>query len=287
MSVSRNHGYVEGVRRIRLQYRSWEVSRARATLIFIHGLSDHGGRYEGFGERMAEFGCSTFILDLRGHGHSEGRRGHVQRFDVYLQDIERFRREVQGSTPPGKPTFLIGHSMGALIVLRYLQQYDPPFRGAVLSAPWLGTMVQVPRWKVTAARALDRVLPALPMPASIPSEYLSHDRTVVERYRHDPLVHGRITPRLFVETAEAMRLAVEQSDRVRVPLLVLLAGQDHLVDTRRALTFARSLRQTDVTVRVYPDFYHELFLEIEREIVYQDMRAWLMRRLAAEMSESR
>ncbi len=283
MSVARNHGYVEGVGRIRLQYRSWEVTRARATLIFIHGLSDHGGRYEGFGDRMAEFGCSTFILDLRGHGYSEGRRGHIRRFDVYLQDIERFRREVLGSTSPAKQTFLVGHSMGGLIVLRYLQQYDPPFRGAVLSAPWLGTMVDVPRWKIAAARTLERVLPALPIPAGIPTDYLSHDRTVVDRYRHDPLVHGRITPRLFAETAEAMRLALEQADRVTVPLLLLLAGQDRLVDTRRALAFGRSLRASDVTVRLYPDLYHELFLETEREIVFQDVRAWLTRQLTGDM----
>lgn len=283
--LARNHGYVEGVGRIRLQYRSWEVSRARATLLFIHGLSDHSGRYEGFGDRMADFGFSTFMLDLRGHGYSEGRRGHVRRFGAYLQDLERFRREVQGLTAPGKPVFLIGHSMGGLIALRYIQEYDPPFRGVVLSAPWLGTMVQVPRWKITAAHVLDRALPALPLPAGIPAEYLSHDRSVVERYRHDPLVHGRVTPRLYVETAEAMRLALQQSDRVRLPLLFLLAGEDRLVDTRRARAFAGSLIHADVAVRLYPDLYHELFLENEREMVYQDLRDWLVR-YAASAAES-
>lgn len=280
MTAFRNHGYFEGVGRIRLQYRSTEVSNARAALLLVHGLSDHSGRYQEFCAAMADFGFSTFALDLRGHGHSEGRRGHVRRFDIFLQDLERFRREIQGLAPPGRPLFLLGQSMGGLIVLRYLEEYDAGgFSGAVLTSPWLGTSVQVPRWKVNMAHALSRVLPALPLSAGIPAELLSHDPRVADAYRQDPLVHNRITPRLYTESAEAMRLASERSDRVSIPLLFLLGGDDRIVDTPRAVALARSLRIGDVAIRVYPGQYHELFNEADRDLVLQDLREWLGRHM--------
>lgn len=278
MTVFRNHGYFEGVGRVRLQYRSTELSNARGSLLLIHGLSDHSGRYDDFATVMAEYGFSTFALDLRGHGHSEGRRGYVRRFDVFLQDIERFRREVQGLAAPGRALFLVGHSMGGLITLRYLEEYDPSgFAGAVLVSPWLGTSFPVPRWKVNAAHALSRILPSLPLAAKLPAEFLSHDQRIVRAYREDALVHDRITPRLYTESARAMRLAFERNERVTLSLLFLLADDDHIVDTPRTVAFARSLRAPDVTIRVYPGQYHELFNELDRDLVLRDLRDWLVR----------
>ncbi|MGH7482883.1 MAG: alpha/beta fold hydrolase, partial [Longimicrobiales bacterium] len=166
MNIGRSHGYLEGVGRLRLHYRVWEATDPRAGLLLIHGLSDHSGRYTELGEHMASVGLSTYALDLRGHGYSEGRRGHARSFELFLQDLERFRREVQGLTRPGLDLFLLGHSMGGLVVIRYLEEYDVPLGGAVLVSPWLGTALPVPRWKLNLARVLGRVLPALPIPAN-------------------------------------------------------------------------------------------------------------------------
>ncbi len=278
MTLVRSTGYFEGVGRIRLQYRSWEVPGGRGSLLVIHGLAEHGGRYEDFADRMAAAGFSTFILDLRGHGHSEGRRGYIRRFDVFLQDLERFRREIHGSMVPGRPVFLLGQSMGGLIGLRYVQEYEPPFQGVILSSPWLGTMMEVPRWKAVLGRLLDRVLPAFPFHAGIPADALSHDPAVVADYRRDPLVHGRITPRLFSETGEAMRLAFDQIGRIATPLLFLVAGGDRIVDSARTRAFARGIRTAPVQVRYYPDLYHDLLHELDRAVVLQDIRAWMLRR---------
>src|SRR5690606_16896350 len=123
-TLTHSHGYFEGVRRLRLQYRTWEVPDARGAVVLIHGFSEHSGRYEGVAGHLAGFGLSTFALDLRGHGRSDGRRGHVPRFEVYLQELDRFRREVQGVVGPELPLFLLGHSMGGLIALRYLQEFE-------------------------------------------------------------------------------------------------------------------------------------------------------------------
>ena len=277
--LRRSEGSFEGVGRLRLRYRTTEVQRARAAILVVHGLGEHGARYDDFATRVAGYGISTFAFDLRGHGISDGRRGHVSNFDILLQDVDRFRREVVGCIDPRTPLFLLGQSMGGLIVLRYLEEYDAPLAGAVLCAPWLGTAVEIPRWQVTAARALTHVLPAVPFRNRIDPERLSRDPDVVDAYREDPLVHDRITPRLFTEASEAMGVVLQRSERITVPLLFLLPGADRIVDTQRSLAFARSLSAAEVTIRQYPGHYHELLNEPDRIAIVRDLRDWLAARL--------
>ncbi len=279
-SAQRHHGYLHGVGGLRLHYRSWEAAGTpRAALVVVHGLTEHSGRYDELGESMAAHAISTFAMDLRGHGSSDGRRGHVPRFEVFLQDLDRFRREVQGLVDPACPLFLLGQSLGGLIVLRYLEEYDAPFRGGIIVSPWLATAVEVPRWKATAARLLERVLPAFPFSIGIRGEQLSHDAAVVAAYRDDPLVHGRITPRLFAETSIAMGQALQRRERIAVPILFLLGGEDHLVDIQRALAFARSLSRPDITLDVFPGMLHEPLNEVGRREVRLEIRDWLVSHL--------
>jgi len=278
--VRRSDGTVLSVGRITLHYRAWEAASARAVIIVVHGLGEHGGRYERFGSAMAGFGFSSYALDLRGHGSSEGKRGHVPTFGVFLQDLDRFRREVQDFTPAHTPLFLMGHSMGGLIALRYQQEYRTTVAGAVISAPWLATALPIPRWKVTTAAALARVLPALPMSNHLEASDLSHDPAVAEAYRADPLVHGRITPRLFVEASAAMGLVLQRSDRLSRPLLFLIPGADRIVDAQRSLRFARQLPAELTTIKLYPGMYHEVFNEVDRETALRDIRDWIAARIA-------
>lgn len=278
-ALQQNHGYMEGVGRLRLHYRSWEVEEPRGALIVVHGLFEHSRRYEEFASFMAAHGFSTFALDLRGHGASEGRRGHVKRFDVLLQDVDRFRREVQSLISTDLPLFLIGHSLGGLIGLRYLEEYEADLHGAILISPWLGNAVSVPRWQVLAAAVLNRVMPAFPFPFRMDADELTHDSERAEDYRNDPVIHSTITPRLFTETSSAIELALRRGDRISVPLLFVLAGDDRIVDTHRSLAFARSLPSDDIAVEVLDGYYHEILNEVDRTIPLDAIRGWLEDRL--------
>jgi lysophospholipase len=277
--AGQHHGYLEGVGRIRLHYRTWEVEDPQAALMVVHGLFEHGRRYEEFALYMASHGFATYVLDLRGHGASEGRRGHVRSFDVLLQDVDRFRREVQGLVPVDVPLFLVGHSLGGLISLRYLEEYDTPFHGAILTSPWLGTAVEVPRWQVLAANVLNRILPAFPFPFRLDPSDLSHDTDRNEDYRNDPEIHSTITPRLFTETSSAIEQALRRGDRVGVPALFLLAGADRIVDTARSLAFARSLPSDRIDIEVLEGQYHEVLQEKERIATLGQIREWIQARL--------
>ena len=275
--VLQSHGYLEAVGGVRLHYRTWEVPEARAALVVLHGLTEHAGRYAGLGSAMAAHGIATYAVDLRGHGSSEGRRGHVARFEVFLQDVDRFRREVQGLVDPFCPLFLVGQGLGGLIALRYLEEYDSPFRGGIALAPWLAGALPMPRWKVATAAFLSRLLPALPLSAGIRAEDLSHDDDVVAAYLADPLVHHTVTPRLFTEASAAMGLALQRADRLTTPLLFLLPGSDRVCDSGRAGAFATAFHGSDVTVRVFPGLYHDLLGEVERAVVREEIRAWVDR----------
>jgi len=273
------HGYFEGVGRVRLHYRAWEVDTPRAALILIHGMFEHSRRYQEFAQTMAADRFSTYAFDLRGHGASEGRRGHVSRFAVLLQDVDRFRREVQGVAPPALPLFLVGHSLGGLVALRYIEEYDTPLAGAVITSPWLGTAVAVPRWQVLMANVLDRVLPAFPFPFRLDPDTLSHDKDRVADYRDDVEIHGTITPRMFTEISSAIHLALQRGDRIDIPVHFLLAGDDLIVETERSLAFARSLPERVVTVEVLDGLYHEVLQERNREAVVAVIRDWIRDRL--------
>lgn len=277
-SLTESDGTFDGVGGLTLYYRAWESSAPVAGLLVIHGLSDHSGRFEYFGRRMASNLINVYSLDLRGHGASEGRRGHSDRFDYFLQDVDRFRREVESITNRELPIFIHGHSMGGLITLRYIEEFDTPLRGAILTSPWLATGPSIPRWKILGAGVLNKVLPSLPIDAGIDADYLSHDPDIVKQYREDHLVHGKITPRLFMEASAAMGLVFHRSDRIRMPLLFLLAGDDQIVDTRKSETFARSLSRGDVTINVLPDYYHEVLNDFDRAHAMKEIRDWITSR---------
>jgi alpha-beta hydrolase superfamily lysophospholipase len=273
------HGYLQGVDRLRLHYRAWEADRPRGALLVVHGMFEHSRRYQELGAFMAESGLSTYALDLRGHGASEGRRGHVRRFELFLQDLDRFRREIEGLVPPGTPIFLLGHSMGGLIALRYLEEYVAPIAAAVLTSPWLGTAIPVPRWKVVLGGILNEAMPAFPFPFRIDAATLSHDDERVADYREDQDIHTTITPRLFAEISAAIHLALQRGDRIDVPVHMLLAGDDRLVDTARSLAFARSLNPERVTVEVVDGLFHELLQERERGRIMGVIRGFFLDRL--------
>lgn len=272
--VRRLHGYLDGVGGVRLFHRSWEPRSARGGVLLVHGLGEHSGRYDAVGRSLAAAGVAVHAPDLRGHGRSRGRRGTVRRLGDVLRDVDRLRRRITaGGLPDG--VVLMGHSLGGLVVLRLLQELpSPELRGAVAVAPFLAAAVDVPGWKLALGRLADRWLPGLTMDNEMDAELLQRTSREQEAYRNDPLVHGRISARLWGEMLrEAGRLR-EEADRLDRPLLVQLAGSDRVVDTRAAAGFARDLGGP-VQVRTYPDAYHDLYHDPVGPDAVADAVAWI------------
>lgn len=275
------HAYFPGSGKLRLHYRCWNAAPARAVVVVSHGLGEHSGRYEELAQDIGRAGLSTYALDHRGHGRSDGRRGHVRRFNDYIHDLEKFRRRVVSSVGPNLPLLFLGHSLGGLIVIRYLQEYPGiGARAAILSAPLLGFAMEIPQWKQKLARLLLYVSPALPMSTGLDPRLLSHDAQIVAAYQRDSLVHDRITPRLYSEIVNSVALANQKARRLKLPLLFLVPSDDGIVRPDLVQSFAAGLRQQgDVRVSNYAGLYHEVLNETNRSSNVADLLGWIERHI--------
>src|SRR5437660_2327149 len=256
-----------------LVYGMYEAAAPRAAILALHGWADHAGRWRDVGERLCAAGYSTYVLDLRGHGRSGGRRGHLARFSQLLGDLQAFRRMVRQRTTV--PQVLLGHSFGGLVVLRYLEtQPSDVVAGAAVTSPYRGLAFQPPAWKLAAGRLLADLWPTLAIPTGLRGEDLVRDPVAASQYDTDPLVHHRMTTGAWREIQWAQRAVAADARRIECPLLLLLAGEDRIVDAARARDFAGSLT-AEVDVRWYPEMYHELLLDPQRERVLDDITTYL------------
>jgi alpha-beta hydrolase superfamily lysophospholipase len=247
-----------------------------ATVLIVHGIAEHSGRYERTGRLLAEAGLDVHAFDIRGHGLSGGRRVYVRKWDDYLDDLAC---RLQGVREPGRPMVLFGHSMGALIALTYACSDRPAPDLLVLSAPPLGA--RVPGWQRALVPVLSRLAPALVLANPISGEQLSRDPAVGTACFADPLVQPRSTTRLGAELLKAMKRGRGQLDRLHVPTLVIHGGADTLVPTQVSEPLAAV---PGVERRVLPNLRHETLNEPEGPQVVAAIVEWLRGRAPAVMS---
>ncbi len=252
--------------------------RPRAAVIVVHGWGEHSGRYAHVAAWLAAQGLDVTGYDQRGHGRSSGRRGDVARFAQYLADIVAIRKRIQAESPV--PQLLLGHSVGGLVVLRYLEAAPEGLAGAICTSPYIGNAMAVPRWKSVLARVAGNVLPAVRVPTGLPIEAICTDPAVVEAARRDPLCHQVMTPRAYHEILAAQAALPLERSRITVPLLFALAGDDRIASTPAAEDFIAGLGGA-ATCRVYPALFHEILNEREadRAPVLRDIAAWTERTL--------
>jgi alpha-beta hydrolase superfamily lysophospholipase len=247
----------------------------RARLVIVHGYAEHSGRYLETVRYLAGQGYEVLVFDYRGHGQAGGRRGHIDRFDEYLADLD-CALDVAGFRDGAVPLFLLGHSQGGLIAIRFVQRHDKGLRGLVLASPFLGLRMKVPRPKVLLGRAASRVWPRLTLPSGIDPAALSHDASVVEAYRRDRLVHRVATARWFTEATQAQADALAWASNVKLPVLLLHGADDAVADPLATEELAGRLGHTDRTLKLYPGAFHELFNDLGREQVLADLNSWIL-----------
>jgi acylglycerol lipase len=269
--VRETEGSAEAADGTTLHLRRWSTSGAPwATLLMVHGISEHSGRYARVARIAAEAGMDVHAFDLRGHGESGGHRMYVDDWGDYVDDLED---RVAGVREPGRLFVLFGHSMGSLICLTYLLDGRPAPDLLVLSAVPLSAAV--PAWQRAAAPILSRLAPRFVIANPIDGAQLSRDRAVGEAYFADPLVQPRSTARLGAELFRAMKCSRDNLDRLRqsgIPILVIHGGDDALVPARFSEPLARI---PGVERRVLPNLRHETVNEPEGPQLMAEIVEWL------------
>ena len=277
--MNRKDGQFTGRGGIRLHWQAWEPDGpTRAVLLVAHGYGEHGGRYGNLVDHFLPQGYSVYALDHRGHGRSQGPRGHVGRFGEFVTDLHALRVRIEEEHKEA-PLVLVGHSMGGLIAIHYVLDHGPGLAAAVLSSPCLGIPNPPSRTQGALASIFSVIVPRLGYEAKLNPDDLSHEPTVGRAYAADPLVHRRATARFYTEFSAAMHDATERAGEITLPILILQAGSDRLVDPEATVRFCERVASADKKLRVYPALFHEIFNEIERDQVLADLEAWLEPRL--------
>ena len=266
---------------VKIFYRHYQAESERARMVIAHGLGEHSGRYGNVVERMLPKGISVWVPDHRGHGQSQGKRGHVLNFIQYLSDLRLSVELAGGDRPEGMKCFLLGHSMGGLIALYFAQQFPGLIDGVIASSPALGMVIEIPGAKKVLGSFMSTIWPEMTMGNELDASKISHDPEIVRAYETDPLVHDRVSARFFTEFSAAMETVHAQALSLKDPTLLQVAGDDHLVNARSSVQFFEKLDLEDKTLYVYDGGYHEIYNEEDdlRRHVLRDLEDWLEKRL--------
>jgi alpha-beta hydrolase superfamily lysophospholipase len=260
----------------RLRVRVWMVDRPVVWIVVAHGLGEHSGRYDRLATALGHRDIGCCAVDLRGMGESPGRRGRLKRWQQWVDDFATLYDNVVEESG-GEEVVPLGHSFGGVVVTTAVLHGDIKPQRFVLSNPAFRAAVEVPMWKLRLARVASRVAPALALSNGVDPSLLSRDPAVVEDYRSDRLVHGRLSTRLAMEWMAASQEALDRAGELTVPFLLIVGSEDRVIDPQGAAEF--SARATvDHVLKLYQGRYHEPFNDLDSEQVFEDLAAWLLRR---------
>ncbi len=261
--------------RLTFYFQSWEpAAEPKAIVCLVHGLGEHTGRYAHVAAALSEAGYALFGCDLRGHGRSDGPRGHTPSYETLMEDIGRLLAEAQ-TRYGSKPQFLYGHSLGGNLVLNYALRRRPAITGVIATSPALRVPVYLPPAQVTLAKMMNRLWPAMQMVNGLDVNRLARDPAVIRAYTNDPLVHNKISVRLALSMLEAGEWALAHAGKFPVPLLLVHGTADTLTLAQGSQEFAAKVPAGRCTLKLWEGFYHETHNEPEKTQVLQFMLDWL------------
>jgi alpha-beta hydrolase superfamily lysophospholipase len=259
--------------------RDWPSTDARGTIVIVHGLGEHIGRYAHVAASLNGNRWRVVGYDQRGHGASPGARGRIASGDDLLADLAAVIDDVRAET--SGPLVLLGHSLGGLVVARFVAggiatpkpAWHREVEALVLSSPALDIGMTAAKRALLAT--LETLAPNLGIGNGLDLTGISRDPAVVAAYRADPLVHDRIAPRLVRFLADAGPTVRALAPRWKVPTLLLYAGSDRCVVPSGSAAFVAAAPPGVVTAREFPALFHEIFNEPERAEVLSVLGAWL------------
>lgn len=265
-----------------LFWQKWIPDGAvNCVLVFQHGLGEHCGRYQNLLEAMEGTGTACYAMDARGHGMSDGKKGHVQPFYLFADDLHQFVEMVKEEQKIDK-VFLLGHSLGGVIAIDFALQHQSSLKGLILSAPgiqaYMNSYLKAAR---LMAKLLTTIAPALTLGANLKLDYLSHDTQVIADYKADPLVHGRASPALGYAMFNIHKKIYAQAADLTIPLLIIHGTGDKITNPKGSERFYQLAGSVDKTLKLYNGLYHEMINEIPiaKAEVLRDISAWIEQRI--------
>lgn len=245
----------------------------KGAVIILHGMGEHFGRYIHVCQFLNKQGYATIGVDHRGHGKSEGKRGHTPSYEQLMNDIDSLFKKAH-ELFDGLPMFLYGHSMGGNLAANYTIRRQPNLKGLILTDPYFKLAFDPPAWKVKLGKISAGIIPTLTQPTGLEVGALSRDESVVQAYVNDPLVHDKITSSFFVNVQMAGPYAIENANRIKVKTLAMHGSADRLTSIEGTKQFANNNPEM-VTLKIWDGFYHEIHNEPEKQQVFEYLNTWM------------
>lgn len=268
-----------------LRYRRYLLSdqkQPQAHVIAIHGIQSHGGWYESSCEQLSQAGFQVSFLDRRGAGLNERERGDAPSFRRLLDDLAEFIRSLRpAANGPPLPVFLLAISWGGKLAVALQRRHPGLVDGLVLICPGFCSQVRPTRrerLRIVWARLTDPVRRfAIPLDDA---ELFTANPRWLKFLRDDPLSLRQATARFLVESARLDGYLRFAAKHVRVPVLLLLAERDRIIDNRATRRFMERFRTADKEIIEYPGAHHTLEFEPDPDRFIGDVRHWLERQVA-------
>jgi acylglycerol lipase len=256
-------------------HRSWlPDGDPKAVVMLVHGLGEHSGRYGHVADRLTAAGYAVHALDHRGHGKSEGKRVFVKSYDEFMADLIQFRGYIE-ARHPGRPLFVLGHSMGGNLAVGHALDHQAGIAGLALSGPALAVSDALSPVQIKIFKLIAKVAPGA-RPEGLDANAISRDPAVVEAYRADPLVYtGKMSAGIGAALIGAMERFPARYPSLALPLLIMHGTDDQLADISGSKALEAGAVNADVTTHYYERLYHEIFNEPEQAQVLDDLVAWL------------
>lgn len=253
----------------------WQADgKPRAVVGLVHGLGEHCRRYDHVASRLNQAGIGVLAFDHRGHGRTEGKRGHAARYELIMNDVTRLLDEIKQRFPSA-PKFLYGHSFGGSVVLNYVLRQRPDLNGVIATSPGLRPAFSPPSLTVLFGRLVYDVMPGLTISNHLPMGGLSQDPEVDRACSEDPLVHDRLSVRLGIDILQKGQWALDHAGEFPLPLLLLHGSSDRLASFPASQEFAR--RAGEICLwKPWEGGYHELHNEPYKDEVLDFITHWII-----------
>ncbi len=258
--------------------RHWPVPAARGVVNLLHGFGEHSGRYEHVAEAFNKEGLAVVAYDRRGHGGSEGKRGHTPGFSYLLEEIDLLLQHSR-EWYPEEAHILYGHSQGATLALHYaIHEASEELAAVVATSPWIRLAIKANPLKIRLGKLFRKVLPAMAMSNELDPVLLSRDPAVVQVYKNDPLVHDRITPGTGIDMLAYSKELDEFTGTFPLPLLLVHGTADGVTDFEATKSFSERV-QGDITFKAWEGLFHETHNEPEQEKTIGFLIGWILEKI--------
>jgi len=250
----------------KLMYYSWLPNKKiKLAIGIIHGLGEHSSRYDIFAKYFCKKGYGVYSIDLRGHGNSEGKRGHISNFNKLINDSEEMFINIRKKNL-NIPIVMFGHSLGGCIALNYLcENQSKEINLAIISSPWLKTVLEPPKFILYIQKILVGLFPSLTLNNRLNPYDLSKDTNSIEEYINDPLVHNKISLKMFSEVNKAIDQIENNSKKINIPILLVHGKKDKIISFKGTENISKKINNSKFIL--YKSVFHEPHNDLEKNIV--------------------